>query len=62
MDDFLSAEERYINLKNVLTELYQSDTIEKQFSKYLQMSGGRFLVNLREVNAFEKHSNRKISK
>ena len=62
MDDFLSAEERYINLKNVLTELYQSDTIEKQFIKYLQMSGGRFLVNLSEVNAFEKHSNRKISK
>ena len=27
-DDFLSAQEKYVNLKNVSTELYQNDTIE----------------------------------
>ena len=36
--------ERY---KCVLSARFQSDTLERQFSKYRQMSGGRFLVSLR---------------
>ena len=38
----------------VLTARFQSDPIERHFSKYRQMSGGRFLVSLREVNSSEK--------
>ena len=38
----------------VLTSRFQSDPIERHFSKYRQMSGGRFLVSLREVNTSEK--------
>ena len=34
----------------VLTSRFQSDPNERHFSKYRQMSGGRFLVSLREVN------------
>ena len=33
----------------VLTRRLQSDPIERRFSQYRQMSGGRFLVSLREV-------------
>ena len=33
----------------VRTARFQSDTIEKRFSRYGQMSGERFLVSLREV-------------
>ena len=33
----------------VMTSRLQSDPIEKRFSQYRQMSGGRFLVSLREV-------------
>ena len=33
----------------VLTRRLQSDPIEKRFSQYRQMSGGRFLVSLREM-------------
>ena len=33
----------------VLTARLQSDPIERRFSQYRQMSGGRFLVSLREV-------------
>ena len=32
-----------------VTARFQSDFIERRFSQYLQMSGGRFLVSLREV-------------
>ena len=32
-----------------VTARFQSDSIERRFSQYLQMSGGRFLVSLREV-------------
>ena len=35
--------------KWVLTARFQSDPIERRFSQYRQMSGGRFLVSLREV-------------
>ena len=38
----------------VLTVRFQSDLIERHFSKYRQMSGGRFLVALREVQSSEK--------
>lgn len=38
----------------VLTSRFQSDPIERRFSKYRQMSGGRFLVGLREVVSSEK--------
>ena len=33
----------------VLTARFQRDPIERRFSQYRQMSGGRFLVSLREV-------------
>ena len=42
------------NYDYVLTSRLQSDPIERRFSKYRQMSGGRFLVGLREVNSSEK--------
>ena len=32
-----------------VTARFQSDFNERRFSQYLQMSGGRFLVSLREV-------------
>ena len=32
----------------------QNNLLERHFSQYRQMSGGRFLVNLREVNNSEK--------
>ena len=35
--------------KYVLTARFRSHPLEHQFSKYRQMSGGRFLVSLREV-------------
>ena len=38
----------------VLTRRLQSDPIENRFSKYRSMSGGRFLVSLREVKSSEK--------
>ena len=37
----------------VLLSRLQSDPLEKQFGKYRQMSGGRFLVSLREVQNSE---------
>ena len=33
----------------VILRKLQSDPLEKRFSQYRQMSGGRFLVSLREV-------------
>ena len=38
----------------VLTSRLQSDKLENRFSQYRQMSGGRFLVGLREVMSSEK--------
>ena len=38
----------------ILTSRFQGDPVERHFSKYRQMSGGRFLVSLREVNNSEK--------
>ena len=38
----------------VLTARFQSDPLERHFSKYRQMNGGNFLVSLREVNNSEK--------
>ena len=38
----------------VLTARFQSDPLEKCFGQYRQMSGGRFLVSLREVRSSEK--------
>ena len=35
--------------KFVMTGRLQSDPVERRFSQYRQMSGGRFLVSLREV-------------
>ena len=48
-DDLLNENYDYI-----YTSRFQSDPIECHFSKYRQMSGGRFLVSLREVNNSEK--------
>ena len=38
----------------ILTARLQSDPIERRFSQYRQMSGGRFLVSLREVRNTER--------
>ena len=38
----------------VLTTRLQSDALERRFSRYRQMSGGRFLVSLREVMNSER--------
>ena len=38
----------------ILTSRLQSDPIERRFSQYRSMSGGRFLVSLREVSTSEK--------
>ena len=38
----------------VLGRRLQSDPLEKRFSQYRQMSGGRFLVSLREVLVSER--------
>ena len=38
----------------VRTARLQSDPTERRFSQYRQMSGGRFLVSLREVINFER--------
>ena len=38
----------------ILTARLQSDLIERRFSQYRQMSGGRFLVSLREVRNTER--------
>ena len=40
--------------KFVLTSRFQSDPIERRFSRYRQMRGGRCLVGLREVQSSEK--------
>lgn len=38
----------------VMTARLQSDPVERRFSQYRSMSGGRFLVSLREVNNSER--------
>lgn len=38
----------------VMTRRLQSDPVEHRFSQYRQMSGGRFLVSLREVQSSER--------
>ena len=38
----------------VMMARFQSDPLERRFSQYRQMSGGRFLVSLREVNNSER--------
>ena len=38
----------------VLVARFQSDPLERRFSQYRQMSGGRFLVGLREVSCSER--------
>ena len=38
----------------VVSSRFQSDPLGRRFSQYRQMSGGRFLVGLREVNSSEK--------
>ena len=48
-DDLLNE-----NYDYVCTSRFQSDPTERLFSKYMQMSGGYFLENLREVNNSEK--------
>ena len=38
----------------ILTARFQIDPLELRFSKYRQMSGGRFLLSLREVETSER--------
>ena len=39
---------------HVMTRRFQSDKLENRFSQYRSMSGGRFLVSLREINSSER--------
>lgn len=39
----------------VLTARFQSDALERRYSQYRQMSGGRFLVSLKDVQISEKN-------
>ena len=38
----------------VLTGRLQTDPLERRFSQYRQMSGGRFLVSFSEIQRYEK--------
>ena len=38
----------------VLTARFQTDPLERRFSRYRQMSGGRFLIGLRELECAER--------
>ena len=38
----------------VLTARFQSDPLERRYGQYRQMSGGRFLVSLRDIHVSEK--------
>ena len=38
----------------IMTSRFQSDPLDRQFGQYRQMSGGRFLVGLREATSSEK--------
>ena len=38
----------------IMTSRFQSDPLERRFSQYRQMSGGRFLVVLREATSSKK--------
>ena len=49
IEDLLSEGYKY-----VLTARFQTDPLELRFSKYRQMSGGRFLVSLPEVETSER--------
>ena len=49
IEDLLSEGYRY-----VLTVRFQSDALERRFSRYRQMNGGNFLLGLREVESSEK--------
>ena len=49
MEDLFSEGFEY-----VFTKKFQSDPVERRFSQYRSMSGGRFLVSLREVGTTEK--------
>jgi len=40
--------------KFVLTSRFQSDPLERRYGQYRQMSGGRFLVGLKDVSSSEK--------
>ena len=48
IEDLLSR-----NYQFVLTSRLQTDPLELRFSKYQQMSGGRFLIGLREMELLE---------
>ena len=38
----------------IMTSRFQSDPLERRFGQYRQISGGRFLVGLREATSSEK--------
>ena len=50
IDDLLEKDGYYF----VVPRRFQSDPLERRFSRYRQMSGGRFLVSLREVLSSER--------
>ncbi|XP_065643145.1 uncharacterized protein LOC136074776 [Hydra vulgaris] len=47
------------NYKFILTARFQSDLLERRFGQYRQMSGGRFLVSLKDVIYSKKIIQRK---
>ena len=38
----------------IMTSRFQSDPLERQFGQYRQMSGGRFLIELKKATSSEK--------
>ena len=50
IEELLDEQYRYI-----LTSRFQSDSAERRFGQYRQMSGGRILVGLRDVTHSEKN-------
>ena len=44
----------------ILTARFQSDPLERRFNQYRQMSGGRFLVGLKDTTCSEKNLKIKI--
>ena len=50
IEELLNEGYRYI-----LTSRFQSDPLERRFGQYRQMSGGRFLVGLKDVTHSEKN-------
>ena len=58
IEELLDEGYRYI-----LTSSFQRDSLERRFEQYRQMSGGGFLVGLRDgIHSEKNHENKKLTK